>query len=57
MEIITQDTKKIVTISDSIFNKNYNKSLIHQVLESYRTIGRQGTKAQKTRGEVNGSGK
>ncbi|QJC30015.1 50S ribosomal protein L4 [Enterobacteriaceae endosymbiont of Plateumaris sericea] len=57
MEIITQDTKKIVTLSDNIFNKHYNKSLIHQVLESYRTIGRQGTKAQKTRGEVKGSGK
>ncbi|QJC29578.1 50S ribosomal protein L4 [Enterobacteriaceae endosymbiont of Plateumaris pusilla] len=57
MEIITKDTKKIVILSDSVFNKHYNKSLIHQVLESYRTIGRQGTKAQKNRGEVKGSGK
>ncbi|QJC32938.1 50S ribosomal protein L4 [Enterobacteriaceae endosymbiont of Donacia semicuprea] len=57
MEIITKDTKDIVIVSDKIFNRNYNKSLIHQVIESYRTIGRQGTKAQKTRGEVIGSGK
>ncbi|QJC28238.1 50S ribosomal protein L4 [Enterobacteriaceae endosymbiont of Plateumaris braccata] len=57
MEIITKDTKNTVILSDNIFNKHYNRSLIHQVLESYRTIGRQGTKAQKTRGEVKGSGK
>ncbi|QJC32134.1 50S ribosomal protein L4 [Enterobacteriaceae endosymbiont of Donacia versicolorea] len=57
MEIITRDTKDVVIISDKIFNRNYNKSLIHQIIESYRTIGRQGTKAQKTRGEVIGSGK
>ncbi|QJC32535.1 50S ribosomal protein L4 [Enterobacteriaceae endosymbiont of Donacia dentata] len=57
MEIITRDTKDVVIVSDKIFNRNYNKSLIHQIIESYRTIGRQGTKAQKTRGEVIGSGK
>ncbi|QJC28688.1 50S ribosomal protein L4 [Enterobacteriaceae endosymbiont of Plateumaris consimilis] len=57
MEIITKDTKNKVILSDNIFNKHYNKPLIHQVLESYRTMSRQGTKAQKTRGEVKGSGK
>ncbi|QJC36567.1 50S ribosomal protein L4 [Enterobacteriaceae endosymbiont of Donacia simplex] len=57
MEIITEDTKEIVIVSDIIFNRNYNKPLIHQLIESYRTIGRQGTKAQKNRGEVKGSGK
>ncbi|QJC33750.1 50S ribosomal protein L4 [Enterobacteriaceae endosymbiont of Donacia provostii] len=57
MELITEDTKDKVIVSDIIFNRNYNKILIHQVIESYRTIGRQGTKAQKNKGEVRGSNK
>ncbi|QJC34940.1 50S ribosomal protein L4 [Enterobacteriaceae endosymbiont of Donacia piscatrix] len=57
MEIITEDTKEKVIVSSIIFNRNYNKTLIHQVVESYRTIGRQGTKSQKTKGEVKGSNK
>ncbi|QJC29130.1 50S ribosomal protein L4 [Enterobacteriaceae endosymbiont of Plateumaris rustica] len=57
MEIITKDTKNKVILSDKVFNRHYNKSLIHQVVESYRTVSRQGSKAQKTRGEVKGSGK
>ncbi|QJC30885.1 50S ribosomal protein L4 [Enterobacteriaceae endosymbiont of Macroplea appendiculata] len=57
MEIITRDTKEKIIISDNIFNKTYNSSLIHQVIKYYQNIGRQGTKAQKSRGEVKGSGK
>ncbi|QJC31711.1 50S ribosomal protein L4 [Enterobacteriaceae endosymbiont of Donacia tomentosa] len=57
MEIVTADTKTIIMVSDAIFNRIYNKILIHQVIGSYRTIGRQGTKAQKTKAQVKGSGK
>ncbi|WP_367670571.1 50S ribosomal protein L4 [Sodalis-like secondary symbiont of Drepanosiphum platanoidis] len=57
MELLLQDTKNSITVSDSIFGCYFNESLIHQIIVSYATNKRQGTKAQKNRSEVSGSGR
>src|SRR6201990_3341242 len=46
-----------VQVSDETFAREYNESLVHQVITAYRNAGRSGTKAQKTRAEVRGGGK
>ncbi|WP_343153553.1 50S ribosomal protein L4 [Buchnera aphidicola (Mindarus keteleerifoliae)] len=57
MELLLQDNKEIIVISDKVFNVPYNESLIHQIVTSYNTMKRKGSKAQKNRSEVSGSGK
>ncbi len=48
---------KTVSVSDAIFGREYSEDLVHQVVVAYRNAGRSGTKAQKTRAEVNGTTK
>lgn len=43
--------------SDMLFGREYNESLIHQVVTAYMANGRRGTRAQKDRGEVKHSTK
>jgi large subunit ribosomal protein L4 len=49
--------KKGVDVSDAAFGREFNEALVHQVVVSYMAGARQGTKAQKTRSEVNGGGR
>ncbi len=44
-------------VSDAAFGREFNESLVHQVVTAYRNAGRAGTKAQKTRAEVRGGGR
>ncbi len=46
----------VVKISDDVFSVDFNESLIHQAVTAYLAGGRAGTRAQKTRSEVNGGG-
>jgi large subunit ribosomal protein L4 len=46
-----------VQVSDATFAREYNESLVHQVVTAYMAAGRAGTKAQKTRAEVRGGGR
>lgn len=46
-----------VEIADATFGKEFNEALVHQVITAYLAVGRQGTRAQKTRSEVSGGGK
>ncbi|MCR3754652.1 MAG: 50S ribosomal subunit protein L4 [Candidatus Westeberhardia cardiocondylae] len=57
MKFFVQDSKEYLNISDDIFSRGFNSALVHQVVTSYKLIGRQGSKAQKNRSEVSGSGK
>ncbi|XBC43783.1 MAG: 50S ribosomal protein L4 [Buchnera aphidicola (Floraphis choui)] len=57
MELVLRDKQNIVNVSDVVFNCNFNEALVHQVIVSYSSSSRQGTKAQKSRSEVSGSGK
>ncbi|MEG2014860.1 MAG: 50S ribosomal protein L4 [Clostridia bacterium] len=45
-----------VVLSDSVFNCEYNESLIHQVIVAQQANKRQGTKSALTRTEVRGGG-
>ncbi|WP_106475538.1 50S ribosomal protein L4 [Phytohalomonas tamaricis] len=46
-----------VELSDVTFGKEFNESLVHQVVTAYLAGARQGTRAQKTRSDVSGGGK
>ena len=46
-----------VSASDSAFGRDFNEALVHQLLTAYLANGRQGTRAQKSRGEINKSTK
>lgn len=45
-----------LNVSDTTFAREFNESLVHQVVTAYRNAGRAGTKAQKTKAEVRGGG-
>lgn len=55
LQLIGSQSKKI-TLSEDVFNCDYNESLIHQVVTAFLAAGRAGTQAQKTRSEVRGGG-
>lgn len=52
-----QDGGSAVTVSDTTFGREFNESLVHQVVVAYLSGARAGTRAQKTRAEVRGGGK
>ena len=57
MELTITGSGKGVSVSDAAFAKEFNESLVHQVVTAYMAGARQGTRAQKTRSEVRGGGK
>ena len=57
MELAINNSSKTVSVSDEIFGREFSEDLVHQVVVAYRNAGRAGTKAQKTRAEVNGTTK
>ena len=57
MELAITNSSKTVSVSDAIFGREFSEDLVHQVVVAYRNAGRAGTKAQKTRSEVNGTTK
>lgn len=58
LKLISQGSQtEDVQVSDATFARDYNESLVHQVVTAYMAAGRAGTKAQKTRAEVRGGGK
>ena len=46
-----------VDVSDTVFGRDYNESLIHQLVVAYQANARQGTRAQKDREQVKHSTK
>jgi large subunit ribosomal protein L4 len=57
MELAIKDSGKSLSVSDTVFNRDFSQDLVHQVVVAFRNAGRAGTKAQKTRAEVNGTTK
>ena len=61
MELKVIDEKgqaqKSVDASETLFGREYNESLVHQVVVAYQANGRQGTRQQMTRAEVRHSTK
>lgn len=59
LKLIDQAGKSSANVSatDAVFGREFNESLIHQVVTAYMANGRRGTRAQKDRGEVRHSTK
>ncbi|QWM07970.1 50S ribosomal protein L4 [Morganella morganii subsp. morganii] len=57
MELVMKDAQSALTVSETTFGRDFNEALVHQVVVAYAAGARQGTRAQKTRAEVTGSGK
>ena len=51
------EAQKSVDASETLFGREYNEALVHQVVVAYCANGRQGTRQQKTRAEVRHSTK
>ncbi len=51
------DSAQPVAVSEAVFGQAFNEPLVHQVVTTYLTNGRAGTKAQKNRSAVSGGGK
>lgn len=47
---------KSLAVSDAVFGQEFNEPLVHQVVTAYLAGARAGTRAQKTRSQVNGGG-
>lgn len=56
MELAVHGSKSKVKVSDNAFGREFNESLVHQVVTAYLAAGRSGTKAQKSRARVSGGG-
>jgi len=52
-----QGNADAMTVSDTTFGREFNESLVHQVVVAYLAGARAGTRAQKTRSEVRGGGR
>ncbi|MFP3014240.1 MAG: 50S ribosomal protein L4 [Arsenophonus sp.] len=57
MELVIKDANSVLTVSETTFGRAFNEALIHQVLVAHFAGARQGTRAQKSRSDVSGSGK
>ncbi|MCF1427124.1 MAG: 50S ribosomal protein L4 [Shewanella sp.] len=57
MELVLKDANSALEVSETTFGRDFNEALVHQVVVAYAANARQGTRAQKTRAEVVGSGK
>ena len=57
MEFAINGSNNKLSVSDAVFGREFSEDLVHQVVVAYRNAGRAGTKAQKTRSEVNGTTK
>jgi large subunit ribosomal protein L4 len=59
LNVLNISTNKSTTteVADTIFARDYNQSLVHQITTAYMAGGRQGSKAQKNRAAVSGGGK
>ena len=57
MDINILPNNEILKLSDSCFNVDYKKTLVHQVITSYFSNGRENIASQKYRSAVRGGGK
>ncbi|BDM66159.1 50S ribosomal protein L4 [Shewanella sp. NFH-SH190041] len=57
MELVLKDANSALEVSETTFGRDFNEALVHQVVVAFAANARQGTRAQKTRAEVVGSGK
>jgi large subunit ribosomal protein L4 len=56
MDITIHNSKKKVSVSKDAFDAEFNETLVHQLVVSYMSGARAGTKAQKNRASASGGG-
>jgi large subunit ribosomal protein L4 len=56
MDLQVQGGGGAIQVSDNTFGREFNETLVHQVVVAYMAAGRAGTKAQKSRADVRGGG-
>ncbi len=56
MDIAIHNSKNKVSVSDDAFNASFNETLIHQLVTSYLSGARAGTRAHKNRSAASGGG-
>ena len=57
MELAIKGSEQKLSVSDTVFGRDFSQDLVHQVVVAFRNAGRSGTKAQLTRSEVRGTTK
>jgi large subunit ribosomal protein L4 len=57
MKVKVKGSSSTLELADATFGAAFNEPLVHQVVTAYLAGARSGTKAQKTRAEVSGTGK
>ena len=57
IELLSNTKNKDISISNEVFSKEFNESLVHQAVVSFMAGARQGSAKQKNRSEVRGGGK
>ena len=57
IELLSNSKNKDISISNDVFSKEFNESLVHQAVVSFMASSRQGSAKQKNRSEVRGGGK
>ncbi len=56
MELSLQGKDGALTVADEVFGREFNESLVHQVVTAYMAGARSGSAAQKNRSQVRGGG-
>ncbi len=56
MDIAIHQSKKKVSVSEDAFGAEFNEALVHQLVVSYMSGARAGTRAQKNRATASGGG-
>ena len=56
LQVLNASGGASVKVSDVAFGKDFNESLVHQVVTAFMAGARAGTKKQKTRSQVSGGG-
>jgi len=56
MDIAIHQSKKKVSVSEDAFGAEFNEALVHQLVMSYMSGARAGTRAQKNRAAASGGG-
>jgi large subunit ribosomal protein L4 len=57
LRVISNDGQSIasISVSDTLFGREYNEALVHQIVTAYMANARSGNRAQKGRADVNKS--
>lgn len=57
MELAVIGSGQALSVNESVFAREFNEDLVHQVVVAYRNAGRAGTKAQLSRSDLSGTTK